>query len=93
MSTNYEEKIINFIPDLKESLEILRYIYYTFSTKINSSELNNTSPDKTSEMVVRELIIIGYLNPNLYLTNLFNIDKDLILDPSFDKTVIKNKLS
>ena len=93
MSTNYEEKIINFIPDLKESLEILRYIYYTFSTKINSSELNNTSPDKTSEMVVRELIIIGYLNPNLYLTNLFNIDKDLILDPSFNKTVIKNKLS
>ena len=93
MSTNYEEKIINFIPDLKESLEILRYIYYTFSTKINSSELNNTSPDKTSEMVVRELVIIGYLNPNLYLTNLFNIDKDLILDPSFDKTVIKNKLS
>ena len=93
MSTNYEEKIINFIPDLKESLEILRYIYYTFSTKINSSELNNTSPDKTSEMVVRELVIIGYLNPNLYLTNLFNIDKDLILDPSFDKTIIKNKLS
>jgi len=44
-------------------------------------------------MVVRELVIIGYLNPNLYLTNLFNIDKDLILDPSFDKTVIKNKLS
>jgi len=93
VSTNYEEKIINFIPDLKESLEILRYIYYTFSTKINSSELNNTSPDKTSEMVVRELVIIGYLNPNLYLTNLFNIDKDLLLDPSFDKTVIKNKLS
>ena len=44
-------------------------------------------------MVVRELVIIGYLNPNLYLTNLFNIDKDLILDPSFDKTIIKNKLS
>ena len=44
-------------------------------------------------MVVRELVIIGYLNPNLYLTNLFNIDKDLLLDPSFDKTVIKNKLS
>ena len=93
VSTNYEEKIINFIPDSKDSLQILRYIYYTFSTKINSSELNNTSPDKTSEMVVRELVIIGYLNPNLYLTNLFNIDKDLILDPSFDKTIIKNKLS
>ena len=36
VSINYEEKIITFIPDSKESLEILRYIYYTFSTKVNS---------------------------------------------------------
>ena len=93
VSVDYETKVIYFIPVSKESLEIRRYIFYTFSTKVNSSELNNTSPDKTSEMVVRELVIIGYLNPNLYLTNLFNIDKDLILDPSFNKMVIKNILS
>ena len=61
VSINYEEKIITFIPDSKESLEILRYIHYTFSTKVNSSELNNLSPGKTSEMVVIELIKLGYL--------------------------------
>ena len=93
VSINYEEKIITFIPDSKESLEILRYIYYTFSTKVNSSELNNLSPGNTSEMVVRELIMFGYLDSNLFLTKSFNIDKDLLLDPSFNPKVIKNVLS
>ena len=52
VSINYEEKIITFIPDSKESLEILRYIQYTFSTKVNSSELNNLSPGKISDMIL-----------------------------------------
>ena len=97
VSFNQEEKIISFIPDskesLEESLEILRYIYYTFSTKVNSSELNNLSPGNTSEMVVRELIMFGYLDSNLFLTKSFNIDKDLRLDPSFNPKVIKQVLS
>ena len=93
VSVNYEEKIINFIPDSKKAFEILRYFYYTFSTKVNSSEFNHTSPGKTSEMVVKELIIWGYLDINLHLTKYFNISKDLLLDPSFNKTVIKNILS
>ena len=93
VSVNYEEKIINFIPDSKKAFEILRYFYYTFSTKVNSSEFNYTSPGKTSEMVVKELIIWGYLDINLHLTKYFNISKDLLLDPSFNKTVIKNILS
>ena len=93
VSINYEEKIILIIPDSKESLEILRYIHYTFSTKVNSYELNNLSPGNTSEMVVRELIMFGYLDSNLFLTKSFNIDKDLLLDPSFNPKVIKNVLS
>ena len=32
--TNLEEKIIYFVPISKESLEIIQYIYYTFSTKV-----------------------------------------------------------
>ena len=64
MSTNYEEKIINFIPDLKESLEILRYIYYTFSTKVKSSDLDYISAGKNSSIVLSELIKSGYLDPN-----------------------------
>ena len=93
VSVNYEEKIIYFIPVSKEQLQILRYIYYTFSTKVNPSEFNYTSPGKTSEMVMKELIILGYLDTNLHLTKYFNIYKDLLLDPSFNKTVIKNILS
>ena len=93
VSINYEEKIITFIPDSKESLEILRYIQYTFSTKVNSSELNNLSPGITSYMVLDELISKGYLDTNLFLTKSFNIDKDLLINPSFDKKLIKNVLS
>ena len=44
-------------------------------------------------MVVNELISKGYLDTNLHLTKSFNIDKDLLLDPSFNQTVIKNILS
>ena len=65
VSVDYETKVIYFIPVSKESLEILRYIFYTFSTKVNTSELNNTSPDKTSDMVVSELVKNGYLDTNL----------------------------
>ena len=78
ISVDYETKVISFIPVSKESLENLRYIFYTFSTKVNTYELNNTSPDKTSDMVVSELVKNGYLDTNLYLTKSFNIDKDFI---------------
>ena len=44
-------------------------------------------------MVVDELLLKGYLDTNLFLTNFFNIDKDLLLSSSFNKTVIKNKLA
>ena len=44
-------------------------------------------------MVLDELISKGYLDSNLFLTKSFNIDKDLLLDPSFNKKVIKNVLS
>ena len=44
-------------------------------------------------MVVRELIKLGYLDKNLFLTKSYNIDEDLLLDPSFNKKVIKNVLS
>ena len=43
LSTNLEGKIMNFVPDTKESLEIIRYIYYTFSTKVNSFDLDSIS--------------------------------------------------
>ena len=68
VSVDYETKVISFIPVSKESLENLRYIFYTFSTKVNTYELNNTSPDKTSDMVVSELVKNGYLDTNLFLT-------------------------
>ena len=44
-------------------------------------------------MVERELILFGYLDSNLFLTKSFNIDKDLLLDPSFNLKVIKKVLS
>ena len=84
---------MKFIPVSKESLETLQYVFYTFSTKVNTFELDNTSLDKTSEMVVDELILKGYLDTNLFLTKSFKIDKDLLINPSFNKTVIKNILA
>ena len=44
-------------------------------------------------MVISELINKGYLDPNLFLTNFFDIRKDLILDSIFDKLAIKKILS
>ena len=44
-------------------------------------------------MVVDELLLKGYLDTNLFLTKSFNIDKDLLINPSFNKTVIKNILA
>ena len=44
-------------------------------------------------MVVYELISKNYLDTNFLLTKSFNIDKDLILDPSFNKSAIKAVLS
>ena len=81
------------IPVSKESLETLQYVFYTFSTKVYTFELDNTSLDKTSEMVVDELLLKGYLDTNLFLTKSFNIDKDLLISSSFNKTVIKNILT
>ena len=43
LSINLEGKIIKFVPDTKESLEIIRYIHYTFSTKVNSFDLDSIS--------------------------------------------------
>jgi len=45
VSTDYEEKIIKFIAVSKEKLDNLRYIHYTFSTKVNSSKLIGISPN------------------------------------------------
>ena len=61
---NLEEKIINFVPISKESLEIIQYIYYTFSTKVKSSDLDYISAGKNSSIVLSELIKSGYLDPN-----------------------------
>ena len=44
-------------------------------------------------MVLDELISKGYLDSNLFLTKSFKIDKDLLINPSFDKKIIKNELS
>lgn len=43
--------------------------------------------------MIVELIKIGYLDSNLFLTKFFNIEKDLILDSSFNKSGIKKVLS
>ena len=43
LSINLEGKIIKFVPDTNESLAVIRYIYYTFSTKVNSSDLDSIS--------------------------------------------------
>jgi len=43
--------------------------------------------------VIEELINKGYLDPNLFLTKIFNIEKDLMLDSSFNKSGIKKVIS
>ena len=91
--TTLEEKIMNFVSISKESLEIIRYIYYAFSTKVIFSDLDGISRNKTKDMVVNELIGKNYLDTNFLLTKSFNIDKDLILDSSFNKSAIKAVLS
>ena len=93
LSINLEGKIIKFVPNTKESLEIIRYIHYTFSTKVNSSYLDSISINKTKDIVLRELIIMGYIDKKLFLTKSFNIDQDLDIDPSFNKSAIKKVLS
>ena len=62
--TNLEEKIINFVPISKESLEIIQYIFYTFSTKVKSFDLDYISAGKNSSIVLSELMNKGYLDPN-----------------------------
>ena len=81
------------VPFSKESLKIIRYIYYTFSTKVKSSDLDDISTGKNSDIVLSELINKGYLDTKLFLTKSFDIDEDLILDPSFNKSTIKIVLS
>ena len=93
LSINLEGKIIEFVPDTIESLEIIRYIYYTFSTKVNSSDLDSISINKTKDIVLSELLNKGYLDTDLFIKKSFKIDKDLILDPSFNKSAIKKVLS
>ena len=75
---------MNFVPISKESLEIIRYIQYTFSTKVNSSDLDGISTNKTKDLILSELINKGYLDTDLYLTKSFNINKDLTLDSNFN---------
>ena len=75
---------MNFVPDTIESFEVIRYIHYTFSTKVNSFDLNSISYGKNSSIVLSELLNKNYLDPNLFLTKFFLIDKDLTLDPSFN---------
>ena len=93
VSVDFGRKEMYCIPVSKESLETLQYVFYTFSTKVNTSKLNYTSINKTSEMVVDELLLRGYLDTNLFLTKSFKIDKDLLINPSFNKKVIKNILA
>ena len=83
---------MNFVPISKESLELIRYIHYTLSTKVKSSDLDGISNNKTKDMVINELICKGYLDTNLFLTKSFNINKDLTLDPSFNQSTIKEVL-
>ena len=75
---------MNFVPISKESLEIIRYIQYTFSTKVNFSDLDGISTNKTKDLILSELIKNGYLDTDLYLTKSFNINKDLTLDSNFN---------
>ena len=66
------------------------------STKVYLEDIfdgKDISLNITSDMVINELINKGYLDPNLFLTNFFDIRKDLILDSIFDKLAIKNILS
>ena len=93
LSINLEGKIIKFVPDTKESLEVIRYIYYTFSTKVKYSDLDSISINKTKDIVLTELLIKGYLETDLFLKKSFKIDKDLDIDPSFNKLAIKKVLS
>ena len=65
---------MNFVPDTIESFEVIRYIHYTFSTKVNSLNLNSISKGKISDIIIRELIIMGYIDNKLFLTKSFNID-------------------
>ena len=93
VSIDFGTKVINFIPVSKESLETLQYVFYTFSTKVNTSKLNNASINKTSDMVVDELVSKGHLDSNLLRSKSLNIDKGLLINPSFNKIVIKNILT
>ena len=66
------------------------------STKVYLEDIfdgKDISLNITSDMVINELINKGYLDPNLFLTNFFDIRKDLILDSIFDKLAIKKILS
>ena len=65
---------MNFVPDTKESLEIIRYIYYNFSTKVKYSDLDSISIDKTIDIVLSELLNKGYLETDLFLKKSFEID-------------------
>ena len=47
--------------------------------------MNKLSDNKSSDEIISELIKINYLDINLFLTKSFVIEKDLILDKSFDK--------
>ena len=64
---------MNFIPVSKESLETIRYIHYTFSTKVNTSDINSISANKTTDMVINELVNKGYLDTDLFLSKSFNL--------------------
>ena len=66
------------------------------STKVYLEDIfdgKDISLNITSDMVINELINKGYLDPNLFLTNFFDIRKDLILDSIFDKLAIKKIIS
>ena len=71
LSINLEGKIIKFVPDTKEQLEIIRYIYYTFSTKVKSSNLDDISAGKNSDIVLSELLSKGYIDTDLFLKKSF----------------------
>ena len=74
LSINLEGKIIKFVPDTKEWLEEIRYIHYTFSTKVNSFDLDSISKGKNSDIIIRELLNKNYLDTDLFIKKSFKID-------------------
>ena len=47
VSSSLEDKTMNFVPVSKESLELLSNIHYTFSTRVNPTDIEGLYEGKT----------------------------------------------